>query len=71
MLFRYNNKVYVRPFANKLVEVIVSKIGNEYDVKPTNTKVEITSEVNEKLYSISLEEAYKMQNKLPSKRIIK
>jgi len=62
MLFRYNNKVYVRPFANKLVEVNVSKIGNEYDVKPTNTKLEITSEVNEGLYSISIEEAYNIQN---------
>ena len=62
MLFRYNNKVYVRPFANKLVEVIVSKKGNEYDIQPTNTKLEITSEVNEGLYSISIEEAYNIQN---------
>lgn len=67
MLFRYDNKVYVRPFANKLVEVIISKNGDVYDVQPTSTKIEITSEVNEKLFSISLEEAYKMQHKSTTK----
>jgi len=62
MLFRYKNKVYVRPFANKIVEVIISKNGNEYDIQPTDNKIEITPELNEELYSISNEEAYKLQN---------
>ena len=67
MLFRYGNKVYVRPFANKLVEVKVEKNGSEYDVKPTTEKLEITNEVNEGLYSITLEEAYDIQHKSATK----
>lgn len=64
MLFRYKNKVYVRPFANRIVEVKVNKINdNEYDVKPTENKVEITKEVNNELYSVTLKEAYEIQNK--------
>ena len=63
MLFRYENKVYIKPFADKLVKVDVIKKGNEYDVKATKEIVVITPEINEKLYSISLEEAYKMSNK--------
>lgn len=72
MLFRYDNKVYIRPFVNRLVEVEVSKKTNDYDVKPTKNEIKITPEVSEKLYSISIEEAYNMQNK-PSKerRILK
>jgi len=63
MLFRYENKVFIKPFADKLVKVDVTKKGNEYDVKATKEIVVITPEINEKLYSISLEEAYKMSNK--------
>lgn len=63
MLFRYENKVFIKPFADKLVKVDVTKKGNEYDVKATKEIVVITPEINEKLYSISLEEGYKMSNK--------
>lgn len=63
MLFRYANNVYIKPFADKLVKVDVNKKGKEYDVKATKDVVVITPEINEKLYSISLEEAYKMSNK--------
>jgi len=63
MLFIYKNKIYVRPFANKIVEVSITKKENKYDVKPTDKTVEIDSNVNKDLYSISLEEAYKMQSK--------
>lgn len=66
-LFRYENKVYVRPFANKIIEVEVTKNNGNYDVKSTNNSVELTKEVSNNLYSISLEEAYKMQNKPSSK----
>lgn len=79
MLFRYNNKVYVRPFANKIIEVEVVKKGKDFDVKSTNKQVEITPEVDQNLYSVTIEEAYDMQNNgfskdedsLKSKRIFK
>ena len=64
MLFRYNNKVYIKPFADKLIEVKITKKGNEYDVKPiSNKKVVITAEVSEAMYSVPIETAYEMQNK--------
>lgn len=63
MLYRYNGKVYIKPFSDKLVEVTIDKKGNEYDVKPTQRTVIITPEISGKLLSISIEEAYKMQNK--------
>lgn len=63
MLYRYNGKVYIKPFSDKLVEVTINKKGNTYDVKPTQRNVIITPEISSKLLSISIEEAYKMQNK--------
>lgn len=63
MLFRYENKVYIKPFADRIVKVDITKKGKEYDVKATKDIVAITPEVNNKLYSISLEEAYKITNK--------
>lgn len=63
MLFRYENKIYIKPFADRIVKVDITKKGKEYDVKATKDIVVITPEVNNKLYSISLEEAYKMSNK--------
>lgn len=62
MLFRYENKIYVRPFANRIVEVEVSKKGNEYFVNPTKNKVELTNKVANEMYSITIEEAYVLQN---------
>lgn len=67
-LFRYKGKVYVRPFVNKIIEVIVEKNKDgSFNVKATNNKVELTKEVSNELYSIPIEEAYKMQNKPTSK----
>lgn len=63
MLFRYENKVFIKPFGDRLVKVEITKKGNDYDVKPTKEIVVITPQINEKLYSISLEEAYKISNK--------
>ncbi len=63
MLYKYENKVYIKPFGDKLVEVKVTKKGDEYNVEATKTIIVIDSKVSEKMYSISLEEAYKMQNK--------
>lgn len=63
MLFRYENKVYIKPFADRIVKVDITKKGKEYDVKATKDIVVITPEINNELYSISLEEAYKITNK--------
>lgn len=63
MLFEYNGKIYVKPFSNRLVEVEVSKSGNEYNVKATKRIVELTKEIKAKVSTISLEQAYKVQNK--------
>lgn len=63
MLFRYENKVYIKPFGDKLVEVKITKKGKEFNVEPSNKILVITAEVSEKMYSIPIEEAYEMQNK--------
>lgn len=62
MLYIYENKIYVRPLENLLVEVVVTKKGNEYNVEATERKVEITNKVSDNLYSITLEKAYELQN---------
>lgn len=62
MLYIYKGKIYVKPFDNKLVEVKVSKKGNEYNVEATEKKVEINNQVRSDMISITLEEAYKIQN---------
>ena len=63
MLYEYNGKIYVKPFSNKLVEVEVSFKNGEYDVKATKRVVEITPEIKKKVFEVSLEQAYKKQNK--------
>lgn len=63
MLYIYENRIYVKPVENKLVEVTVTKRGNEYNVEATRRKLEITENIKEKLRSISLEEAYKKLNR--------
>lgn len=62
MLFKYNGKIYIKPFANKIVEVRVSKRENGYDVEPTNRSVELTKDIENQLISISVEEAAKAKN---------
>lgn len=69
MLFEYNGKIYVKPFSNRLVEVEVSKPGNEYNVKATKKIVELTQQIKAKVSTISLEQAYKIQNKKEIKTI--
>ena len=63
MLYEYNGKIYVKPFSNRLVEVEVSFKNGEYDLKATKRVVEITPQIKEKIFDISLEQAYKKQNK--------
>ena len=63
MLYIYMDKIYVRPFDNRLVEVKISKKGDEYNVEATEKTVEINNDVRSQMFSIALEEAYKVQNK--------
>lgn len=67
MLYQYNGKIYVKPFSNRLVEVDISKEGNEYDVKPTKRTVELTPEIKEKIVEISLKDAYVKTRKIERK----
>lgn len=64
MLYEFNRKIYVKPFSNKLIEVEISKIENDYDVKATNKIVEITPEIREKIVEISLKDAYGKSRKI-------
>lgn len=59
MLYEYNNKIYVRPFSNKLVEVDILKKDKEFVVKPTTKIIVITKEVKETMLEITLENAFK------------
>ena len=68
MLYIYEGKIYIRPLENKLVEVNITKKGNEYDVEPTERKVEIEEKIKNNLYSITLEKAYEMQNGIKSSK---
>ena len=62
MLFLYEGKVYIKPFDNRMVEVSVSKKGNEYNVEITEKWVELNDEIRNNMYSITVEKAYEMQN---------
>lgn len=62
MLYIYEGKIYVKPFDYKMIEVLVTKTGNEYNVEATEKEVEITNKVSENLYSITVEKAYEIQN---------
>ena len=62
MIYEYKGKFYVRPFSNKIVEVEITKKGNEYDVKATSNVVMITPEVQKTMGEIAIEEAYKKIN---------
>lgn len=63
MLFEYENKVYIKPFKEKIVEVKVTKKGDEYNVEPLNKTVIITPKISEKIHSITIEKAYKLQSR--------
>lgn len=63
MLYIFENKIYVKPFDSKVVEVSVNKKDNEYNVKAIGKPVELNSMQLRSLIEIDLEEAYKHQNK--------
>lgn len=63
MLYEYDGKTYIKPLVNKMVEVEVSKKGNEYDIKPTKNMVYITEDVKKKMNAISKEDVVKKSKK--------
>lgn len=63
MLYFYKGKIYVKPFENKIVEVEVSKEGNNFDVKSTGKTVEINRNDVAEMTTLTTEEAYKKLNK--------
>lgn len=70
MLYIFKEKIYVKPFDNKIVEVSISKKGDEYDVKAIESPVELNSKELSELVNITLEEAYKLQNKESKRNIL-
>lgn len=68
MLYLYNGKIYVKPFDHKMVEVNVTKKGNEYNVEATEKWVEINDKILDNTYSVTLEKAYEIQTKKDSKK---
>lgn len=67
MLYIYEGKVYVRPFDSKLVEVKISKKGDEYDVTATEKTLEINESIRNALSEVIIEDAYNFQNKSKNK----
>lgn len=63
MLYMFRDKIYVKPFDNKIVEVSITKKNNEYDVKAEKSPLELTSKELKELVSITLENAYKYLHK--------
>lgn len=63
MLYSYNEKIYVKPFVNKMVEVNVTKdLNGGYNVVPTKNVI-IDDHLDEKITSISTEKAYELTHK--------
>lgn len=63
MLYEYNGKIYVKPLVNKIVEVEVSKKGNEFDIKPTDKMLYLTEDIKKDMISVTNEQAAKLQEK--------
>lgn len=63
MLYEYNGKIYVKPLVNKIVEVEVSKKGNEFDIKPTDKMLYLTEDIKKNMISVTNEQAAKLQEK--------
>lgn len=66
MLYKYNDKIYVKPLVNKIVEVNITKKGDEYDIQPNKDFTYITPDIKKKMIEITVEDAYKMKNKAKS-----
>ena len=63
MLYEFNEKTYIKPFSNKLVEVEITKNGEEYDVKATKRILELTPKRKKEIVEITLKDAYEKKHK--------
>lgn len=63
MLYIFIDKIYIKPFDNKVVEVTITKNSNGYNVKPIKKPIELNDKQLKQLISITIEEAYKYQQK--------
>ena len=70
MLYIFKDKIYVKPFDNKIVEVSITKENGEYNVKAIKAPLELNDELMKQVSSITLEDAYKFQNKEETKKIL-
>lgn len=69
MLYELNGKIYIKPFPNKIIEVEITKNGNEYNAKLTKKIIELIPETKAKLVEITIEDAYKKKYKTENKVI--
>lgn len=70
MLYEYNGKIYVKPLVNKIVEVEVSKKGNEFDIKPTDKMLYLTEDIKKDMISVTNEQAAKLQEKTKKSTLV-
>lgn len=59
MLYKYNGKIYVKPFPNKIVEVKISKKGNDFNIEPTSSVLYLNDVIKKEMVSVTNEEALK------------
>lgn len=69
MLYKYNDKIYVKPFSNKIVEVEITKNDDDFDIQPTNKIVFLTPQIKNEMVEVTNEEAYKSASKSSKKSI--
>jgi len=63
MIYFYNGKYYIRAFENRITEVNITKIGNEYNVTSTGNRLEINPRDISKMIQMTVAEAYERKNK--------
>lgn len=64
MLYDYKGKIYIKPLANKIAEVKVSKKGKEFTVDIVGKLEYITPEIKKEMKPIAIDRAYKDPNKI-------
>ena len=63
MLYEFNEKFYVKPFSNKLVEVDIEKANDGLQLVPTSKIIFLTPEIQKKLVQVTIEHAYEKISK--------
>lgn len=63
MVYELNNKFYLKPLVNKIIEVKIVKTSSGFELKTVGKLIFIKNEDKEKLSEISIKSAYDKQNK--------